>query len=248
MKHPNNKIKQAAQLVSFLTIDFYNHETQHSHFVEGTPRNVASNFSFRVEVDLSLARFLSRQAVRLELWSPQGNATVQLGRGEVWLRDLLANATKEVSSVVRGKCPLYTPDSTLIGTLEYRIRMRLPLGSLGQMSLEDGKDSKVLKGDPLRLGQRKKLEIRVLRGTGFQPSSSTFVYFNFQGEDFFTEATKGSSPEWAYARDMDVLLGEELEEEWKQNYFQFTVFDDERPVNDDVLGLARYECCDAEPT
>ena len=81
LKHPNNKIKQVAQLVSFLTVDFYNHETQHSHFVEGTPRNLASNFSFRVEMDLSLARFMSRQAVRLELWSPQGNATVQLGRG-----------------------------------------------------------------------------------------------------------------------------------------------------------------------
>lgn len=33
LHNPSNKIKQIAQMVSFLTLDFYNHDTQHSHFV-----------------------------------------------------------------------------------------------------------------------------------------------------------------------------------------------------------------------
>lgn len=81
-------------------------------------------------MDGSLARFMGRQAVRLELWSPQGSATVQLGRGDVWLRDLVAGSTRDVANVIRGKCPIYQSDGGLIGTLEYRMRMRLPMGTI----------------------------------------------------------------------------------------------------------------------
>lgn len=63
------------------------------------------------------------------------------------------------------------------------------------------------------------------------PSSSTFIYFTLEGEDFFTDAVRGSSPEWNYKKEIELLMGEELEEELKQNYLQFTVFDDEKQVN-----------------
>lgn len=75
-------------------------------------------------------KYLTKQSVMLELWSPQGSSTVLLGRGEVWLRDLVANAVKDISAVVRGKCPFYNQiDKSLVATLEYRVRMRLPIGS-----------------------------------------------------------------------------------------------------------------------
>lgn len=32
MKNPQNKIKNTSHFISFLTVDFYNHETQHSNF------------------------------------------------------------------------------------------------------------------------------------------------------------------------------------------------------------------------
>ncbi len=34
-------------------------------------------------------------------------------------------------------------------------------------------------------------------------------------------------------------MNEELQEELKQNYFQFTIFDDDKPVNDDIIGISK---------
>ena len=47
-KNQNNKIKDISKMISFLTVDFYNHDTQHSHFAEGNARKLDNNFSFRV--------------------------------------------------------------------------------------------------------------------------------------------------------------------------------------------------------
>jgi hypothetical protein len=33
IRHPENKLRSMAQFISFLTVDFYNHETQHSSFL-----------------------------------------------------------------------------------------------------------------------------------------------------------------------------------------------------------------------
>ena len=75
-------------------------------------------------------RYLAKQSVMLELWSPQGSSTVLMGKGEIWLRDLVSNAVRDVSAVVRGKCPFYhANDRNPVGTLEYRFRMRLPIGA-----------------------------------------------------------------------------------------------------------------------
>jgi hypothetical protein len=41
-------------------------------------------------------------------------------------------------------------------------------------------------------------------------SSSAFVYFAFQGEDYFTEAIRGSSPEWNFKKEIEVMMNEEL--------------------------------------
>jgi hypothetical protein len=195
-----------AKIVSFLTVDFYNHDTQHSHFAEGNARKLDNNFSFRVEMNQSLMKFLTKQTLVLELWSPQGSSTVMLGKGEVWLRDLVNNASKDVSSVIRGKCPFYQTDRSLVATVEYRIRMRLPIGSICEWTKEESKISRP--SDLLRLGQRKRLEISIIRAQGMSSSSSCFVYFSLQGEDYFTETVRGSSPEWNYRKEIEMMMNE----------------------------------------
>ena len=62
-------------------------------------------------------KFLTKQTLVLELWSPQGSSTVMLGKGEIWLRDLVVNASKDVSAVIRGKCPFYQADRSLVATV-----------------------------------------------------------------------------------------------------------------------------------
>mgnify|MGYP003686566243 CR=1 FL=1 len=63
VKNPQNKVKNIAQVISFLTVDFYNHETQHSDFIEGVSKKVANNYSFKVEVNPYYVKYLSRNSI-----------------------------------------------------------------------------------------------------------------------------------------------------------------------------------------
>ncbi len=185
-------------------------------------------------------KFLAKQCVMLELWSPQGASTVLLGKGELWLRDLVANSLKDISAVVRGKCPFYSEnDRSLVATLEYRIRMRLPIGSYCDWSHEELKTGKAV--DMFKLSQRKRLEVKILQAANLPSSSAHFVHFSLQGENFNTVPVRGSSPEWNYRKEIELVMDEQLEDEFKQKYLEFVIFDDEEQVNDDVVGIARYD-------
>jgi hypothetical protein len=81
MRNPQNKLKQISQMISFLTVDFYNHDTQHSNFVEGNSKKLANNYSFKVDMSQAFVKYLTKQSVMLELWSPQGSSTILLGKG-----------------------------------------------------------------------------------------------------------------------------------------------------------------------
>lgn len=44
-------------------------------------KKLGNNYSFKVEVNSYFLKFISKNTVSLELWSPQGTATVLLGKG-----------------------------------------------------------------------------------------------------------------------------------------------------------------------
>ena len=94
LKNPQNRIKNTSHFVSFVTVDFYNHETQHSDFAEGVVKKLGNNYSFKVEVTSYYLKYLSKNAINLELWSPQGTATVLLGKGKIYLSELITKATR----------------------------------------------------------------------------------------------------------------------------------------------------------
>lgn len=51
-----------------------------------------------------------------------------LGKGQIYLSELITKAHKDISNILRGKCQIYHKDRFLIASVEYRIRMRLPIG------------------------------------------------------------------------------------------------------------------------
>lgn len=146
---------------------------------------------------------------------------------------------KDVSNVVRGKCPIYSSNKVLIATVEYRMRMRLPISPFMEWANNKEQLTKYVKSDPFAINQRKKLGITVERAEGLISSGNTFVYFSIQNEDFFTEPCEGSSPFWDYHREIDVVLDEDFCGYLKENYVQFTLFDDDKEVNEDVVGIAK---------
>lgn len=52
-------------MISFVTIDFYNHDTQHSNFLEGNNKKFENNYSFKVEVNSYFIKFMSKNSVSI---------------------------------------------------------------------------------------------------------------------------------------------------------------------------------------
>lgn len=90
-------------------------------------KKLGNNYSFKVDVNTYFLKYLAKNTVSLELWSPQGTATVLLGKGQIYLSEMINKATHNIANVVRGKCQIYHNDKTLLATVEYRFRMRLPI-------------------------------------------------------------------------------------------------------------------------
>lgn len=82
--------------------------------------------------------------------------------------------------------------------------MRLPIGSYCDWRTEDTKVGKAI--DMYRLGQRKTLEIKIIKGSNFPSSSAHFIYFSLQGDDYYTEAVRGTSPEWNYRKQIELMM------------------------------------------
>lgn len=70
-----------------------------------------------MEVTPYYLKYLSKNSINLELWSPQGTATVLLGKGKIYLSELITKASKEISNVIRGKCQVYFNDKFLIASV-----------------------------------------------------------------------------------------------------------------------------------
>jgi hypothetical protein len=70
-------------------------------------KRLGNNYSFKVEVNTYFLKYLSKNSISVELWSPQGTATVLLGKGEIYLVDLINKAAQDISTVVRGKAQIY---------------------------------------------------------------------------------------------------------------------------------------------
>jgi hypothetical protein len=123
-------IRDVKNLMSFLTVDFYNHDTDHSNVAEGLRFDFRYRMSFRVQVDQTLVNYLERDSLKIELWGSEGSSAPLIGTANITLKELIARSQDSISPVVHSKAPLYGQDHVLLGVIDYRIRMRLPISPL----------------------------------------------------------------------------------------------------------------------
>ena len=81
-------------MVTVVTIDFYNHNTETSQMAEGIKANYQSQFSFVNTVDSFYINFLMKETLKMDVYVSKNNSAVHLGRCEVLLRDLIDQSIK----------------------------------------------------------------------------------------------------------------------------------------------------------
>ena len=118
--------------------------------------------------------------------------------------------------------------------------MRLPVGPFIEWAETKDNFKSQIQKDPFSLAHKKNLNIVIERAQGLLKNINAFVYFSVQNEDFFTEPERGPSPYWDFHRQILVTIDEEFTDTLKQHYFEFIIFDDEKDVNEDIYGVAKY--------
>lgn len=90
---PRDMLLFQKTLITFVTIDFYNHDTETSQLSEGYKPLYNTQFSFKNRVDDFYVQFLQKQTMKIDIYISKNNAALHLGHAEIFLRELVERET-----------------------------------------------------------------------------------------------------------------------------------------------------------
>ena len=119
-------------LITFVTIDFYNHDTETSQLAEGYRPLYNTQFSFKNRIDDFFVQFLQKNTLKLDVYLSKNNAAVHLGRAEISLRELVESGGGQSSSwktpvVQKTVRVMSVRGEQMIGNMRFKMRMRKPV-------------------------------------------------------------------------------------------------------------------------
>lgn len=212
MDHP---MESAVQ--SFLTVDFFNHDTQNTEVKSGFNPKINQKFSFRNNVDEFYLNYLTNQMMLVEVYMIMGKRGAPEKIGEAKL---------VLSSVITGDASKYPVKITsekyakTVGTMMFRLKMQKPLTSALQyhqlrsksaVEHEEGLKKLSTKSDlytlPRTAANKMIFEINIKKAyslrrldSSFNPSKmQPFFSFDFYTFEYRSPTLHGDSP------DIDVV-------------------------------------------
>lgn len=132
-------------IMSFMSVDFYLHETQTSNLNSGIKPVYNLQISFKITVDENFVHYLESENISIDIYYIKDNIQSILGKAKISLYDILEsenpssnkfnqissenNYTNNLTRVINSVCTIYyAKDQTLkIGTIHYKMRMRQPI-------------------------------------------------------------------------------------------------------------------------
>jgi len=131
-----------ANMMSFLTVDFYLHDTQTSNLLSGSKPIYNFQVSFKVKEDEHLIYYLESDYILIDIYYIKDNVQALLGRGKISLKQIielenfqnnLYNSIQlEQKRVSNGICQIFysKDENLLIASIHYKMRMRHPMSEI----------------------------------------------------------------------------------------------------------------------
>ncbi len=120
---------------TFLTVEFYDHDTKATDVVEGFKPVYSTQFSFLNKVDNFYLKFMESKSMKVEVFLAKAQRAEPIGFANILLRDLLESNTtsiqtdsnrqpviKQITNIISIK-----DNWVRIGSFSYKIRMRKPM-------------------------------------------------------------------------------------------------------------------------
>jgi protein fantom len=113
-------------IMTFISVDFYFHETQTSNLVNGVHPNYNLQLTFKVDEDERLIEYFTDECIVVDVYCLLNEEHIHFGKGTIQLNQLIVKESGIGSRVVKGYCDVkYVNNDTIkIGSIKYKMRMR----------------------------------------------------------------------------------------------------------------------------
>ena len=113
-------------LMSFISVDFYLHETQTSNLMSGKKPNYNFQLSFKIIEDENFILYLQDEYILIELYYLKNNTQIIFANGKIKLSQLIQIENDLKTRVVHGYIEMYyIEDSSIkLYDIKYKMRMR----------------------------------------------------------------------------------------------------------------------------
>ena len=136
-------------LMSFISVDFYLHETQTSNLMSGKNPNYNLQLSFKVVVDENFIIFLQDDYIIIELYYLKNNTQTIFANGKINLNQLIQIENDPRTRVVHGYIEMFCIDDSSIKICDIKYKMRMRKSILEKIKWINEKNKLFKELDPI---------------------------------------------------------------------------------------------------
>lgn len=256
-------LAETGEYVTFIGVDFYDHETQTTSLCEGLRPYFNIHISFKIKVNDFFIKYLEKDYITLQIHASKGNKHVTFAIGKISLKEILsrtsamAEANTRTSMIESAVTLLNVKDSrTSMGVLRYKLRMRYPLSEALRWYKEKQDIIEIVHPkihaldtsyQPVKTSLKRNIVVTIFRcsglgGKGYPGDLRPFVYFQFFGDkETSTKVCIGPDPVWDDTNIFEVEVTPDIQKYLDKENLEFIVFDDNAPIRtqgEDIIGIA----------
>ena len=136
-------------LMSFVSVDFYLHETQTSNLMSGQMPNYNFQISFKVIEDENFILYLQDEYIIIELYYLKNNTQTIFANGQIKLSQLIQIESDLKTRVVHGYIEMFYIDDSSIKLCDIKYKMRMRKSILEKIKWINEKNSLFNQLDPV---------------------------------------------------------------------------------------------------
>ena len=242
-------------MLSFLSIDFFIHDTQTSDILNGKTPLFNFQISFKIDVDENFINYLESDYIYIDIYSLRDNVQSIFGKGKIKLKELIEveNSPEYSSRVINSICSLYyVKDPNLkIASIHYKMRMRKPLKEAlkwynaqnifirEKSPIHDvliSNAEKTIKDYENSGGKAYDVKILISRAVGIVANSlggriSPYFYYKFYKDgEKFSQISSGSDPIFDDVSSFKQIFTKEFVDYIEKENLNVYIFDSMNPI------------------
>ena len=142
-------------LMSFISVDFYLHETQTSNLMSGQKPNYNFQLSFKVIDDENFIRYLQDEYILIELYYLKNNTQIIFANGKIKLSQLIQIEADLKTRVIHGYIEMFYINDGSIKLCDIKYKMRMRKSILEKINWEKFKNRLYNELDPVNAANMK---------------------------------------------------------------------------------------------